>query len=103
MATATRPCGPRVVRQQLIPIENIDSESAETGWRGPNKERLETLKNIFLRGSYGLGVFSGVQTLEKESALGQKVVDDGVSTVAALKECAAIYADNSELTPDGEV
>ena len=36
--------------------------------------------------------------MEKESGLGQKIIDDGLSTVAALKACAAEYADDSSLT-----
>ena len=78
-----------------IPLKDIDSESDETGWRTTNKERQETLKNIFLGGPYGLGVSCGVQVLEKESRLGQIIIDDGVSTVAALKECAAEYANKA--------
>ena len=44
-----------------------------------------------------------VQILEKESGLGQKIIDDGVSTVAALKACAAEYADDSSLTREGNL
>merc|ERR1712020_451823 len=46
---------------------------------------------------------NGIQILEKESGLGQKIIDDGVSTVAALKACAAEYADNSSLTREGNL
>ena len=77
------------VRRQRIHLTRIDTESEHTGWRKPNKERQETLKNIFLGGKYGLSVSNGVQILEKESGLGQKIIDGGVSTVAALKACAA--------------
>ena len=64
------------VRRQRIHLTRIDTESEHTGWRKPNKERQETLKNIFLGGQYGeegdgLGVSNGVQILEKESGLGQ--------------------------------
>ena len=41
--------------------------------------------------------------MEKESGLGQKIIDDGVSTVAALKACAAEYADDSSLTREGNL
>ena len=89
MATSTQKYGPIGVRHQRIHLHRIDTESKRTGWRKPNKERQETLKNIFLGGQYGLSVSNGVQILEKESGLGQKIIDDGVSTVAALKACAA--------------
>ena len=88
---------------ERIQLTLIDTESEHTGWRKPNKERQETLKNIFLGGQYGLGVSNGVQILEKESGLGQKIIDDGVSTVAALKACAAEYADDSSLTREGNL
>ena len=89
MATNTKQYGPKGVRMERIQLTLIDTESEHTGWRKPNKERQETLKNIFLGGQYGLSVSNGVQILEKESGLGQKIIDDGVSTVAALKACAA--------------
>ena len=88
---------------ECIQLTLIDTESEHTGWRKPNKERQETLKNIFLGGQYGLSVSNGVQILEKESGLGQKIIDDGVSTVAALKACAAEYADDSSLTREGNL
>ena len=88
---------------ERIQLTILDTESEHTGWRKPNKERQETLKNIFLGGQYGLSVSNGVQILEKESGLGQKIIDDGVSTVAALKACAAEYADNSSLTREGNL
>ena len=93
---------------ECIQLTLIDTESEHTGWRKPNKERQETLKNIFLGGQYGeegdgLGVSNGVQILEKESGLGQKIIDDGLSTVAALKACAAEYADDSSLTREGNL
>ena len=88
---------------ERIQLTLIDTESEHTGWRKPNKERQETLKNIFLGGQYGLSVSNGVQILEKESGLGQKIIDDGLSTVAALKACAAEYADDSSLTREGNL
>ena len=55
------------------------------------------------RGQYGLSVSNGVQILDKEYGLGQKIIDDGLSTVAALKACAAEYADDSSLTREGNL
>ena len=103
MAPKTKQYGPIFVRQQVIAFEHIDSASAETGWRDPNEIRAKMLTETFLGGSYGLGVTCGVQILEKESANGQKIIDDGVSTVAALKACAASYFESAELAPKGEV
>ena len=71
MATNTEQYGPKGVRMECIQLTLIDTESEHTGWRKPNKERQETLKNIFLGGQYGLSVSNGVQILEKESGLGQ--------------------------------
>merc|ERR1712051_594577 len=70
---------------------------------GSSLKRQETLKNIFLGGQYGLSVSNRVQILGKESGLGQKIIDDGLSTVAALKACAAEYADDSSLTREGNL
>ena len=95
--------GPKFVRTQVIALEKIDTESPETGWREPNRDRVKELTLKFLGGSYGLGVTCGVQIMEKESARGQKLIDDGVSTVAALKECAVAYERNNDLTPDNQV
>ena len=103
MTTNRKQYGPIKVRHQRIHLTLIDTESEHTGWRKPNKERQETLKNIFLGGNYGLSVSNGVQILEKESGLGQKIIDDGLSTVAALKACAAEYADDSSLTREGNL
>jgi hypothetical protein len=89
MTTNTKQYGPKGVRQIRVPLDSIDTESENTGWRKPNKEHQETLKHIFLGGSSGLSVSNGIQILDKESGLGQKIIHDGVSTVAALKECAA--------------
>ena len=81
---------------ECIQLTLIDTESEHTGWRKPNKERQETLKNIFLGGQYGLSVSNGVQILEKESGLGQKIIDDG-------KAHAAEYANDSSLTREGNL
>ena len=72
MATNTQKYGPKGLRLERILLKHIDSDSARTGWRKPNKERQETLKKVFLGGQYGLSVSNGVQILEKESGLGQK-------------------------------
>ena len=84
-------------------VNKIDSETSATGWRDQNMKRIRELTDLFLGGSYGLGVTCGVQILEKENSHGHKVIDDGVSTVAALKACADAYATNNELTPNTEV
>ena len=55
------------------------------------------------RGSFGLGVACCVQNIEKEDPPGQKLIDDGVSTMEALKICAKEYEKNAEATPSGEV
>ena len=103
MAPKTIQYGPKLVRSQVIGLDKIDSETSATGWRDLNTKRIDELTDLFLGGSYGLGVTCGVQILEKENSHGQKVIDDGVSTVAALKACAATYATNNELTPNKEV
>ena len=51
MATNTEQYGPKGVRMECIQLTLIDTESEHTGWRKPNKERQETLKNIFLGGA----------------------------------------------------
>ena len=56
MATNTKQYGPKILRMDCIQLTLIDTESEHTGWRKPNKERQETLKNIFLGGQYGLSV-----------------------------------------------
>ena len=103
MAAITQKYGPKGLRIERIHLKHIDTESPHTGWRKPKTDRQETLKNIFLGGQYGLSVTNGIQILEKESEAGQKLIDDGVSTVCALKACAAIYAENSSQTPDGDL
>ena len=50
-----------------------------------------------------MGVACGVQILEKENASGQKIIDDGVSTVAALKKCRDWWEADPDATPQGEV
>ena len=65
-------------------------------------ESSRTSHRALPRGSFGLGVACGVQIIEKE-ALGPKLIDDGVSTVEALKICAKEHEKNDDATPSGEV
>jgi hypothetical protein len=55
------------------------------------------------RGLFERGVACCVQILDKEDPPGQKLIDDGVSTVEALKICAKEHEKNDEATPSGEV
>ena len=66
MATNTEQYGPKGVRMECIQLTLIDTESEHTGWRKPNKERQEALKNIFLGGQYSLFLSesNGIQILE---------------------------------------
>ena len=49
-----------------------------------------------------MGVASCVQVIDKEDANGQMLIDDGVSTVSALKVCFQAWGANPDTTPDGE-
>ena len=41
--------------------------------------------------------------MDKEDTDGRKLIDDGVSTVLALRRCHAAYQANKETTPEGDV
>ena len=103
MVQRTQQYGPRFLRYELIQLDALCSEGKSTGWRDAEQHRVEALTAIFLGGSFGLGVACGVQIIEKEDPPGQKLIDDGVSTVAALKMCAKEYEQNAEATPSGDV
>ena len=96
--------GPTFVRHQLIHLEHLCSSGPATGWRDSDQERVNVLAKIFFEGLYGLGVFASVavQIMDKEDPCGHKIIDDGVSTVEALKMCAKQYATNPDCTPNGD-
>ena len=103
MGPKTEQYGPRFLRHGCIKLDGLCSEGSSTGWRDPDQSRVEALTAVFLGGSFGLGVACGVQIIEKEDPPGQKLIDDGVSTVTALKICAKEYEKNAEATPSGDV
>ena len=102
-APKTQQYGPKFVRHQLIKLEALCSQGNLTGWREADQCRVDALTALFLAGSYGLGVACCVQILDKEDPHGQKLIDDGVSTVAALKMCEQEFQKNSDATPSGEI
>ena len=79
--------GPKFVCHQLIKLEALCSQGNLTGWRDPDQSRFDALTALFLEGSYGLGVSCGVQIMDTEDPRWQKLIDDRVSTVEALKMC----------------
>jgi hypothetical protein len=52
-------------------------------------------------GSVRAQLACGVSVVDWEDADGKKLIDDGVSTVAALTRCLAKFELNEEMTPEG--
>ena len=102
MAPKTVQYGPRFVRNQVTRLSDRCSSGNSTGWRDHDDARVQAFTTAFLQGAFGLGVSCGVQIIDKEDASGQQIIDDGVSTVAALKTCMGAWEANPDSTPDGE-
>ena len=104
MAAASSPAKqsgqPDLLRNTVMQLDSLEVDDPKTGWRDTSEARVKELKTTFLGGAFGLSVCCGVTVLEKESANGKKLIDDGVSTIKALLECRAFFADNpSEVPP----
>ena len=99
-AEAAAHYGPTFVRNAIIPLGDL-SIGVGSGWREQSDERITALENIFLLRGFGQSVACGVSVVDREDADGKKLIDDGVSTVAALKRCLAKYEVNQEMTQDG--
>ena len=74
----------------VVPLSEI-SVGESSGWRELTPERVEELKEIFMRGEYDKNVLKKpslrhVGYLPKTDAQGMKLVFDGKHTTAALKE-----------------
>jgi hypothetical protein len=95
--------GPQFIHNSVVPVLSLDMEDKNSGWRDPCPERVAELTKIFLDGGFGLSVLCGIQILDTASSSGKKLVDDGVSTVAALQHCFKRCEENPDSpTTDGE-
>jgi hypothetical protein len=103
MAAKSVQYGPVFVRNQCIALDSISSDGLATGWREVDDDRVQVLTTMFLQGAFGQSVTCGVQIMDKEDTDGRKLIDDGVSTVLALRRCHAAYQANKETTPEGDV
>ena len=95
--------GPVFLRYECIKLDALCSHGNSTGWRDADQSRVDTLTALFLGGLFERGVACCVQILDKEDPPGKKRIDDGVSTVEALKICAKEHEKNDEATPSGEI
>ena len=92
--------GPEFKRNALIALDFLSTDDPATGWRTVDQERVDYLIHEFKTGNFGITVTCGVTILEKEDSAGKKLIDDGVSTVLALKACQAYFAgEPGELKP----
>ena len=93
--------GPSFVRRAFLQLSAISTDHDCTGWRPGCPDRVKELTTSFSLGEFGLTVTCGVQVLEKEAPDNSKLIDDGVSTVSALKECHAAHQACQDRTPEG--
>ena len=91
--------GPVFLRYECIQLGALCSHGSSAGWRDADQSRVDMLTALFLGVLFERGVACCVQILDKEDPLGQKLIDDGVSTVEALKICAKEHEKNDEATP----
>ena len=85
-----------------LPQECISSDSPSTGHRDPDPEQVDCLKAKFLDGEFGRTIACGVQLLDSEDN-GRKLIDDGLSTVLALKAIKeGAFKTDSIKRPDGQ-
>ena len=92
--------GPVFIRNAQVKLDLINTVSAQTGHREKDPEHIQTLVEKFLDGEFGRTVACGVQLLDIEEG-GQKLIDDGVSKVVALKEIAQLWGKDNSKKPDG--
>jgi hypothetical protein len=99
---AAKQYGPKFLRHWLVSLSKLETDDPVTDWRCACESRVQELTTAFEGGEFGLTVTCGVQILEKESIAGNELIDDGVSTLQALKQCFKHYQDDQEVTPAGE-
>ena len=95
------PMGPSFVRQTLLRLDQVSVVEDVSGWRSIDPERVKELAEAFQRGEFGMTVTCDVQVMDAESADNQKLVDDGVSTICALRQCQELWQQNKTTTPEG--
>ena len=79
---------PTFVRNAILQLDKLSLDE-RSGWRKRSEKRIEELVSIFRAGQFGQSAACGVQVLPEEDADGASVIDDGCSTVAALKKLQA--------------
>jgi hypothetical protein len=89
---------PKVVAAGIqVKLEDISTDTAFSGWREIDEERIAELKGEFRAGRYGLNIFRNPRLLKECTGLnsmmdpsGKVLVDDGLSTAMAL---SSLHAD----------
>ena len=82
---ATMAAKPTYVQTVVVSSDKL-SLGEGSGWRARSTSRVAQLREVFLAGQFGQSCACGVQILAKEDVDGAHLIDDGVSTVAALKQ-----------------
>jgi hypothetical protein len=93
--------GPTYVRSCVAVLGDLCVTGGQTGWRTGLQSRVDELAAKFQGGEFGQSCACGVSILNVEVG-GQKLIDDGVSTVTALNVCFTAWQLNKNTTPSGD-
>lgn len=94
--------GPTVVKKDAVMLDTISILRPTSGWRDPDAERVKELEDAFYAGQWGMNVLQDVCLLDHRDMDGRQVIDDGLSTITALKNMRACFLQDQDATPVGD-
>ena len=93
---------PTFVRTTVVELGKFCMDASVSGWRTPSPTRIAVLKTEFSEGRFGQTVSCSVSVLPEADAQDQAVIDDGYSTVKALRDLRDDW-DAGNFTPDPDL
>ena len=93
---------PTFVRTAVVKLDQFCMDAGVSGWRTPSPSRIAFLKSEFAEGRFGQTVACSVSVLPEADAQDQAVIDDGYSTVKALRDLRDDWAAGN-FTPDPDL
>ena len=76
---------PKELTREKLLATQLSVKRPESGWRDLDDERIDALKANFRDGQWGMNIMAGISVLSGTDCDGNRLVDDGLSTVVALQ------------------
>jgi len=95
--------GPRVLEEKRVALRDISMLRPHSGWRDPDDAHINELMDTFYGGLYGQNLQGCVCLLKITDMDGRRIIDDGMSTITALKRMGEAYENDAQKTPAGEL